>query len=144
MSDLINPTKAQFAAFRELPDQGPVHMLNLVRLRTQAAYEDGRQCSGVAAYRAYLRESDPPFERVGGRLRWVGRFEATVIGPEDERWDLVFVAEYPSPSAFTAMLRDPVYREAAKHRTAAVAVSRLMRLHPMEASGGLATLLPRA
>ena len=57
MSDLINPTKEQFAAFRALPDEGPIHMLNLIRLRARA---------GAEAYQAYARESGPVFERVGG------------------------------------------------------------------------------
>jgi uncharacterized protein (DUF1330 family) len=54
-----------------------------------------------------------------------------VTGPQDaEQWDLAFVVEYPSASAFMEMLRDPEYREFVKHRTAAVADSRLLRLAP--------------
>jgi hypothetical protein len=41
-------------------------------------------------------------------------------------WDHCFIAEYPSVSAFVEMIRDPVYREAVKHRQAAVADSRLI------------------
>jgi uncharacterized protein (DUF1330 family) len=56
-----------------------------------------------------------------------------LIGPESERWDMAFVAEYPSPDAFAAMIRDPEYREAVKHRQAAVADSRLVRMEPSAA-----------
>jgi uncharacterized protein (DUF1330 family) len=70
------------------------------------------------------------FAAVGGRQYWIGRFELMVIGPADERWDAVFIAEYPSGAAFAAMLRDPVYREAVVHRQAAVETSRLIRLAP--------------
>ena len=105
-------------------------MLNLVRLRTRAAYSDGREVSGEDAYRAYARESGPVFTRVGGRQYYLGLFECTVIGPSDERWDRVFIAEYPSYEAFVEMVRDPVYREAVKHRQAAVEDSRLIRLNP--------------
>jgi len=136
MSDLVNPTKAQFAAFQALPDEGPIHMLNLVRLRERAQYEDAREATGAEAYKAYARESGPVFERLGGRQHWIGRFDAMVIGPEDERWDLVFIAEYPNPAAFVEMVRDPVYREAVKHRTAAVAESRLIRLKPLASGKG--------
>lgn len=138
MSDLINPTKAQFAAFQALPDEGPIHMLNLIRLRERAAYEDGRDATGAQAYKAYARESGPIFERVGGRQHWIGRFDAVVIGPESEHWDLAFIAEYPSPTAFQEMLRDPAYREAVKHRTAAVAESRLIRFKPLTSGKGFA------
>ena len=106
---------------------GPIHMLNLVRLRAQAAYPDGRKATGAEAYAAYGRESGPVFERLGGRIVWQGRFELMLIGPQEERWDHCFIAEYPSVAAFAEMIRDPVYREAVKHRQAAVEDSRLIR-----------------
>ncbi len=140
MSDLINPTKEQFAAFRALPDEGPIHMLNLIRLRGRAAYEDGRAATGAEAYQAYARESGPVFERVGGRQHWIGRFDCIVIGPEQERWDIAFIAEYPNPGAFVEMLRDPVYREAVQHRTAAVEESRLIRLKPQQSGKGFGSV----
>lgn len=141
MSDNVNPKKEQFAAFRALPNEGPIHMLNLVRFRERAAYEDGRRATGAEAYKAYARESGPVFERVGGRQFWIGRFEAMVIGPERERWDMVFIAEYPSAAAFVEMLRDPEYREAVKHRTAAVEDSRLIRLRPIAGGKGFGEVL---
>ena len=58
------------------------------------------------------------------------RVELTLIGPRSEHWDLAFIAEYPSGAAFIEMLRDPVYREAVKHRQAAVEDSRLIRMQP--------------
>ncbi|NEX00157.1 DUF1330 domain-containing protein, partial [Rhodopseudomonas sp. BR0G17] len=48
----------------------------------------------------------------------------------------VFIAEYPSVSAFVEMIRDPVYREAVKHRQAAVEDSRLVRLKPLKPGKG--------
>jgi uncharacterized protein (DUF1330 family) len=130
MSGYVDPTRDQFAVFREAQRSGPVHMLNLVRLHEKAQYPDGREVSGADAYRAYAHESAPIFQRVGGRQFWLGTFEQTLIGPQDERWDHVFIAEYPSVDAFVAMIRDPHYREAVKHRQAAVADSRLIRLQP--------------
>lgn len=130
MSRHVDPTREQFAAFREMQRAGPIHMLNLVRLHAKAQYPDGHDASGAEAYRAYARESAPVFQRVGARQYWIGRFEQTLIGPQDERWDYVFIAEYPSVDAFVAMIRDPQYRHAVKHRQAAVEDSRLIRLEP--------------
>jgi uncharacterized protein (DUF1330 family) len=130
MAGYIDPTKQQFAGFQAVARPGPIHMLNLVRLRERAAYPDGREASGLDAYRAYARESGPVFARVGGRQHWIGRFEQVLIGPSDERWDMVFIAEYPSSDAFVEMIRDSAYREAVKHRQAAVEDSRLIRLEP--------------
>lgn len=53
-----------------------------------------------------------------------------VIGPATERWDAVFIAEYPNSGAFLEMVTDPVYRAAVVHRQAAVATSRLIRCAP--------------
>ena len=136
MTPYVNPDKEAFAAFRAADRPGPIHMLNLIRLRARAAYSDGRVATGAEAYAAYGRESMPIFTRIGGSIAWRGRFEIMVIGPREERWDLCFIAEYPSVSAFVEMIRDPVYREAVKHRTAAVEDSRLIRLAPGAAGVG--------
>jgi uncharacterized protein (DUF1330 family) len=132
----IDPAKDAFAAFRVDDRVGPIHMLNLIRLRTRAAYPDGREATGTEAYAAYRRESLPVFSRLGGSIVWRGRFELMLIGPTGERWDLCFLAEYPSVAAFVAMIRDPAYREAVKHRQAAVEDSRLIRLAPGAAGIG--------
>ena len=132
----VDPTRERFAAFRALPREGAIHMLNLVRLRERAAYPDdhpdaGAGRTGREAYRAYASASAPIFARIGGRQVWLAAPELTLIGPDDERWDLCFVAEYPGADAFMAMLRDPDYRAAVVHRQAAVADSRLVRMRPL-------------
>jgi uncharacterized protein (DUF1330 family) len=132
----IDPTREMFGKFRSLPEEGPVHMLNLVRLREKAEYADGRQASGAEAYAAYGRESGPIFRRVGGRIAWSGDFRLMLIGPTEERWDICFIAEYPSGAAFVEMVKDPDYQKAVRHRQAAVADSRLIRLAPRENGSG--------
>jgi uncharacterized protein (DUF1330 family) len=128
MTGFVDPTKSTFAAFRENDRPGPIQMLNLVRLRDTAVYPDGRRATGAEAYAAYGRQSEPVFARLGGAVIWRGRFELMLIGPSEERWDHCFIAQYPSVSAFVEMIRDPAYREAVKHRQAAVEDSRLIRL----------------
>ena len=128
----IDPTKETFARFREMERPGPVHMLNLLKFRDMAAYDDGTVATGVEAYQSYARESGPIFERLGGRQVWAGKPELMLIGPQEKIWDLAFIAEYPSKDAFVAMLRDPDYRKAVRHRQAAIADSRLIRMHPGE------------
>jgi len=132
----IDPTRGQFDAFKALPRDQPIQMLNLIRLKPKAEYppghpDHGKDLTGLDAYRAYGRTSGPVFARVGGRQVWAGRPEVVVTGPTDERWDLAFIAEYPSAGAFLEMVTDPAYREHVKHRTAGVADSRLIRLAPM-------------
>jgi uncharacterized protein (DUF1330 family) len=132
----VDPTRETFAAFRANDRPGPIHMLNLVRLRDRAVYPDGRKTSRADAYEAYGRESGPVFARLGGSIIWRGKFELMLIGPADEHWDLCFIAQYPSVAAFAEMIRDPVYREAVKHRQATIEDSRLIRLAPVAAGAG--------
>lgn len=131
----VDPGREQFQAFKSLPRNEPIHMLNLIRLRKVAAYADGHPLkdaglTGLEAYRAYGRDSLPVFSRVGGRQIWAGRPDNLLIGPPDERWDLAFIALYPGAAAFLEMVTDPHYREAVKHRQAAVEDSRLIRMAP--------------
>jgi len=128
VSHHVDPTREHFDAFKALPRDTPIHMLNLVRLRDLAAYPDGRIATGAEAYAAYGRESLPVLRRVGGAIVWRGRPEQVVIGPPDERWDVAFVARYPSAAAFLEMVTDPGYRIAVVHRQAAVDDSRLVRM----------------
>lgn len=132
----IDPTRPQFDAFKALPRDTPIQMLNLIRLRALANYPEGhpdhgKGLTGLEAYRAYGRTSTEVFARVGGKQIWAGRPETVLTGPTDERWDLAFIAEYPGGGAFLAMVSDPAYREHVKHRTAGVEDSRLIRLSPI-------------
>ncbi len=140
MSGYIDPTKEVFAAFQQNNREGPIQMLNLVQLRAEAKYEDGRKATGAEAYATYGRESGPVFARLGGKIVWQGKFELMLIGPQSERWDHCFIAEYPSVQAFVDMIRDPVYRQAVKHRQAAVEDSRLIRCAPARTGKGFGEL----
>ncbi|MBA85254.1 DUF1330 domain-containing protein [Thalassobius sp. S69A] len=124
-------TKEVFDAFQANDRPGPIHMLNLIRLRAQAEYPDGRQATGAQAYADYGKGSQKVLERLGGRIVWRGAMEQMVIGPQEIEWDLCFIAQYPSAETFAAMIRDPDYRAAMVHRQAGVADSRLIRMMPL-------------
>lgn len=127
MSNYIDPEREQFEAFKDLPRDEPIMMLNFLRFRDKAAYEDGRDVTGAEAYAAYGEEGGPIFTRVGGEIIWRGKPQVMLIGPQDKHWDLIFVARYPTASAFLEMVTDPDYQKAVRHRRAAVKDSRLIR-----------------
>lgn len=139
MSRYIDPTSAQFGAMMKMPDEGKIHMLNLIRLNAQAKYEDGRKATGADAYKAYGKESGPIFAGVGGKIIWSGDPKLTLIGPNDEtgdeNWDVAFIAQYPNAAAFGEMVKNPAYQAIVFHRQAAVANSRLIRMAPREGGG---------
>lgn len=130
MSKFVDPTREQFSAFMKLPDTGPIWMLNLIRLRKNAKYEDGREASGDQAYKEYAKTSEAFFSGVGGKIILSDLPKSVLIGPDDEQWDLAFIAEYPSAAAFGEMLKHPGYQAIVHHRQAAVKDSRLIRISP--------------
>ena len=133
MTAHIDPTREAFEIFKSLPRDEPLEMLNLIKLREQADYPDGRTASGLEAYKAYGEHSGPIFQRVGGQIIWRGKPRSVLIGPLSEAWDLSFIARYPSAGAFLEMVTDTVYQsEAVPHRQAAVLDSRLIRHLPLE------------
>lgn len=129
----INPSREQFKAIFDLPLDTAVMMINLLSFREAAAYADSDPeaseppIPGAEAYKRYSNEAAPIFASVGGEQIWIGRPELMVIGPEAEKWDLAFIARYPTAQAFVDMLKNPDYNHATRHRTAAIADSRLIR-----------------
>jgi len=127
MAGSVDPEREQFEAFKALPRDTPINMINLVKLRAEAQYEDGTKVTGAEAYATYGKTSGPIFKRVGGTIIWRGEPKLVLIGPSDEGWDIAFIARYPNAGAFMEMVTDPEYRKAVKHRQAAVSDSRLIR-----------------
>lgn len=139
----IDPSRANFDAFKNLPRDRPIHMLNLLRYRDRASYPPGHEhagkgWSGRRAYEEYGAASGPVFRGVGGAIVWRGQFETVVTGPDGMHWDDGFIAAYPDSAAFFAMLKDPSYAAAVVNRTAALADSRLLRFRPGEGGAGFA------
>lgn len=142
MSDsYIDPSRTNFEAFKALPRDEPIHMVNLLLYRDEAEYPDGhpnadKGWSGQRAYHEYGATSGPIFRRVGGIIVWRGVFETVVTGPDEMRWHDGFVAQYPNAGAFFEMIKDPEYQQAVVNRTAALADSRLVRFKPGAAGEG--------
>lgn len=137
MTTYIDPSRETFEAFKALPRDTPIHMLNLLLYREEADYPAGHEhagkgWSGRRAYEEYGRTSGPIFARVGGSIVWRGMFETMVTGPADRVWHDGFVAQYPNAGAFFEMIKDPEYQRAVVNRTAALVDSRLVRFAPGE------------
>ena len=110
----IDPSPANFQAFKDLPRDEPIHMLNLLEYREQAEYPEGHEhagkgWSGRRAYEEYGKTSGPIFRRVGGMIVWRGSFQTMVTGPDAKRWHDGFVAQYPNSGAFFAMIKAVSY-----------------------------------
>lgn len=140
----INPTREQFKTIYGIPDGQPISMLNILRFHEQARYEQPegstipQAISGREAYEKYSAAAQLVFQKVGGHQTWIGQPQGIIIGSGDEAWDLAFVAFYPTAQAFAEMVKSEEYQRAAKHRTAAVADSRLIVCAPLRAGSSFA------
>ena len=137
----IDPSPVNFQAFKDLPRDEPIHMLNLLLYRDEAEYPEGHDhagkgWSGRRAYEEYGKTSAPVFRRVGGTIVWRGTFQTMVTGPDDRIWHNGFVAQYPNAGAFFEMIKDEDYQAAVVNRTAALEDSRLIRFAPGDTGGG--------
>ena len=119
-----------FKSFKNIDDSRPLHMLNLVQLKKEVIYPDGKISTGFEAYTRYGKETESVFRKLGGSIVWRGEMLIGLIGPADEKWDICFIAEYPSVEAFVSMQRDEIYQKAVVHRQIAVKTSRLIRMAP--------------
>lgn len=133
----VDPTREQFETFKSLPRDQPIMMLNLIRLRKEAQYPDARSATGAEAYASYGKESGPIFQGLGGEIVWRGQPESVLIGPQEEHWDVAFIARYPNAGAFMAMVTNEDYKKAVVHRQAAVEESRLIRMAESDAGKGV-------
>lgn len=137
----VDPTREHFDAFKALPRDVPINMLNLLQFHGAAQYPEdypnaAHGWSGARAYEEYGKTSGPIFKRVGGTIIWRGKMEAMVIGPDDKQWDSSFIARYPNSGAFLEMVTDPEYQKAVVNRQAAVLTSRLIRFGEMDGPDG--------
>ena len=120
----IDPTADQVRALRDVPDERPITMVNLLKFRAQARYEDGEEapCSGREAYARYKKAFTVTVGAVSqAQVVFQGPVQQVFIGvagrPEAD-WDEVLVVRYPSRRHFLAMMADPAYSEALRHRYA--------------------------
>jgi len=99
---------------KQLPQDQPLVMLNLMKFRAESLDGDG---SGWDAYVRYSRMANKLIKERGGRIVWAGEIHGTPFGPEDHGdWDYTALVTYPNPAAFLDMMQHPGYADANVHR----------------------------
>ncbi len=100
--DLLN-----IEGLRELDQQGPVVMVNLMRFHARSLDGDG---SGWDAYLRYSALTVPMIKARGGTLLWTGEARAVALGEQDgNQWDYLALVYYPSVAAFVDMMTSEDY-----------------------------------
>jgi uncharacterized protein (DUF1330 family) len=101
------------------PD-GPIFMVNLLKFKDRAEYEDGRETSltGREAYMLYGRAVAELLPKFGGRGIFTGDVTFLALGQVEELWDEVAIAMYPKRADMVRMSMSEEWREISVHRSA--------------------------
>lgn len=101
------------------PDE-PIYMINLLKFKARAEYEDGRESdlSGREAYEIYGREVVKLVTKFNGAPVFAGDVTFLAIGQVEELWDEVAIVKYDRRSDLLAMSMSPEWQAISVHRAA--------------------------
>lgn len=113
-------TDEQMKMFMEFPDDKPIKMVNLLKFKNKAEYNDKRETAltGEEAYNIYSKEVVNHLAKVGGKIIFLGKVKGLLLGEVEELWDQVAIAEYPNKTAMITMFTSEDYLVSEKHRSA--------------------------
>ncbi len=120
VTNSITPSENQMKMLMDFPDDKPIRMVNLLKFKTIAQYEDQRKSdlTGEEAYAIYSSEVIEHLAKVGGKITFSGKVKGLLLGKVEQLWDAVAIAEYPSKTAMIAMFTSQDYLLSHLHRTA--------------------------
>ncbi|RAK65343.1 DUF1330 domain-containing protein [Phenylobacterium kunshanense] len=132
VENAVFPGPEQIAGFFGAPEDGPFVMVNLLKFKPRAEYEDGSDAhlTGAEAYGRYGEAVRVLVENLGGNIRYSGRVTGLLLGEVEDLWDAVALAEYPSLAAFQAMAMSPEMHAIEHHRKAGLAGQLNIRTKP--------------
>ena len=119
----ITPNEEQIKGLLAPGHDGPIYMLNLLKFKDDAEYEDGRDTdlTGQEAYGIYGLEVARLLAVVGGAPMFNAHVERLMLGEVEELWDSAAIAMYPSRKTMLEMIGMPKYQGIAVHRSAGLA-----------------------
>ena len=116
----VIPSEEQMKGFVEGDIDSPISMLNLLKFKDKAEYEDGRttDLTGREAYQIYALAVAKLVENTGGKVLFGAEVSRLMLGEVEELWDTVAIAQYPSRRKMLEMMMSPEYAEISVHRAA--------------------------
>ena len=123
VNNSVYPNKEQIEGFLKPGPEGPICMVNLLKFKPLAEYEDGRatQLSGREAYELYEKGVKNILQEVGGAIGFEGKVERLILGEVEELWDVVALAVWPSRQVMLEVMQSEAMQEISVHRTAGLA-----------------------
>ena len=119
----VYPNKEQIKGFMEPVSEGPICMVNLLKFKDKAAYDDGRDTdlSGREAYALYEEGVKKLLQEIGGGIGFEGDVARLALGEVEELWDVVALAVWPSRGAMFEVMQSPEMQAISVHRSAGLA-----------------------
>ena len=119
----VYPNKEQIKGFMEPVSEGPICMVNLLKFKEKAEYEDGRDTdlTGREAYALYEEGVKKLLQEIGGGVGFEGDVERLALGEVEELWDVVALAVWPSRGAMFEVMQSPDMQAISVHRSAGLA-----------------------
>ncbi len=120
----VMPTSAErIQEMQEEGPDGPIYMVNLLKFKDKAVYEDGRETNltGREAYEIYGKAVFELLPKFGGKGVFMGDVTFLALGQVDELWDEVAIAMYPKRADLFRMSSSREWQEIAVHRAAGLA-----------------------
>lgn len=119
----VYPNKEQIKGFMEPVSEGPICMVNLLKFKEKAEYEDGRDTdlTGREAYALYEEGVKKLLQEIGGGIGFEGDVERLALGEVEELWDVVGLAVWPSRGAMFEVMQSPEMQAISVHRSAGLA-----------------------
>jgi uncharacterized protein (DUF1330 family) len=120
VNEVFPSDPAQVQQLMQPGPKGPIFMVNLLKFKDRAEYEDGRACnlSGREAYMIYGRAVAELLPKFGGRAIFAADVSFLSLGRVEELWDEVAIAMYPERAAMVRMSMSEEWRAIAAHRSA--------------------------
>jgi hypothetical protein len=123
INEVFPSDPAQIAELMKPGPDGPIFMVNLLKFKEKAAYEDGRptELSGREAYMLYGRAVAELLPKFGGRGIFAADVTFLSLGRVETLWDEVAIAMYPRRADMVRMSMSDEWRAIAVHRSAGLA-----------------------
>ena len=123
INEVLPTSSERIKEMMEPGPEGPIYMINLLKFKEDAEYEDGRdtQLTGYEAYQIYGKGVAQLLPKYGGEVFFMGDVTFLSLGQVEELWDEVAIAKYPDRGSLVQMTSSEEWQALAVHRAAGLA-----------------------
>ena len=123
INEVLPTSSERIKEMMEPGPEGPIYMINLLKFKEHAEYEDGRdtKLTGYEAYQIYGKGVAQLLPKYGGEVFFMGDVTFLSLGQVEELWDEVAIAKYPDRGSLVQMTSSKEWQALAVHRAAGLA-----------------------